>query len=147
MGDLRVLNIGCGYLNRNKDEVGIDVDMACKPNVCADAQNLPFKDGSFAAINAVHVLEHIPNIVKTMNECYRVLQDGGEMTIRVPGFPNVEAVQDPTHIRFFVPETFGYFTRKGALTGLKHTFKQKKLYAQGFELICLLKKEEQFKDA
>ena len=122
------LDIGCGYLNREKGAIGLDIDAACKPNVQGDIQDLPFKDESFDVVNAVHVLEHVPNIVKTFNEVWRVLKPNGEFNVRVPLFPTLGSICDPTHVRFFIPDSFGYFCEKDWLTGLKHTFKMKDIF-------------------
>jgi len=117
------LNIGCGFLNREKGEIGFDNNFACKPEVCGDVQDLPFKNESFDEIYSSHCLEHIPDIVKTMNECWRVLKPNGRFNIRVPLFPTTGSISDPTHVRYFIPNTFDYFTQKGKLTGLKNVFK------------------------
>ena len=122
------LNIGAGYLNRKQDEVALDIDFACKPDVCGDVQDLPFKDSSFDSIYACHCLEHIQNIVRTMNECWRVLKKDGKFNIRVPLFPTVGSIADPSHVRFFIVPTFDYFTVKGKLTGLKNTFKMEDIF-------------------
>jgi SAM-dependent methyltransferase len=116
------LNIGCGTLNRERDDINLDYSLRCFPSVCAKAEQLPFKDESFSVVKAYHVLEHIPDIVSTINECWRVLKNGGTLKIGVPLFPSVGSVADPTHVRYFIPETFEYFTEKGKLGGLKHTF-------------------------
>ena len=73
---------------------------------------LPYGNQSVEAIRASHVLEHIagPDIIPVMNEFHRVLVPGGELTVIVPQFPSWQAMADPTHISFWVPERFAYFT-------------------------------------
>ena len=139
------LNLGVGYLNRRKDEVSIDTNFDCRPTVCGDAQALPFKDSSFDEIYASHCLEHIPNIVKTMNECWRVLKRDGKFTIRVPLFPTVGSISDPTHVRYFIVPTFDYFTYQGKLTGLNHAFKMDAMAINNLtedtqEIVCQMRK-------
>ena len=134
------LNLGCGTLNRTKEEVGYDIDPSCKPDVLGNAENLPFKDSSFDEVRAVHVLEHIQNIVKVANEVSRVLRAGGRFHIIVPLFPSVGSIADPTHVRYFVPETFPYFVREKALPGLKHTFEMGELKTNAAEIYCVLRK-------
>ena len=43
----------------------------------ADAQDLPFKRGSFDAVVAVHVLYHVPDQDRALSEVRRVLKPGG----------------------------------------------------------------------
>lgn len=52
--------------------------------VKADICNLPFKDHSFDLILCNHVLEHIPNDLKAMQELYRVLKPNGTAILQVP---------------------------------------------------------------
>lgn len=49
-----------------------------------DMTDLPFKDNSFNWIIAVHVLEHIVDDYKAMEECKRVLKPGGKAVLMVP---------------------------------------------------------------
>jgi ubiquinone/menaquinone biosynthesis C-methylase UbiE len=138
---LNVLNVGCGNMGREEGEIGVDLNIGCNPTVQADCTQLPFKDGSFLEIHAFHILEHVPDIVSVMNECYRVLKNKGTMVIRVPEYPEPQALADPTHVRYFIPETFGYFTGESVLTGLKHTFSKVETYRVDWEMCCVLKKE------
>ena len=51
-----------------------------KADICA----LPFDDNSFDWVLCNHVLEHITNDTKAMQELYRVLKPGGKALLQVP---------------------------------------------------------------
>ena len=53
-------------------------------DVKADICNLPFSDNSFDVILCNHVLEHIPDDTKAMQELYRVLKPGGWGIFQIP---------------------------------------------------------------
>ncbi|MGB5818295.1 MAG: methyltransferase domain-containing protein [Saonia sp.] len=53
-------------------------------DVKADICNLPFEDNSFDVILCNHVLEHIPNDIKAMQELYRVLKPKGWGIFQIP---------------------------------------------------------------
>ncbi|SDL79129.1 Methyltransferase domain-containing protein [Salinimicrobium catena] len=53
-------------------------------DVKADICNLPFKDNSFDFILCNHVLEHIPDDQKAMQELYRILAPGGTAILQIP---------------------------------------------------------------
>jgi SAM-dependent methyltransferase len=53
-------------------------------DVKADICNLPFKDNSFDVILCNHVLEHIPDDSKAMQELYRVMKPGGWGIFQIP---------------------------------------------------------------
>jgi SAM-dependent methyltransferase len=53
-------------------------------DVKADICNLPFEDNSFDVIFCNHVLEHIPDDTKAMQELYRVLKAGGMGIFQIP---------------------------------------------------------------
>lgn len=61
-------------------------------DVKADICNLPFKDNSYNVILCNHVLEHIPDDKKAMEELYRVLKPGGFGVFQIP----LDASRDTT---------------------------------------------------
>ncbi len=53
-------------------------------DVKADVCNLPFEDNRFDLVFCNHVLEHIPDDTKAMQELYRVLKPGGMGIFQIP---------------------------------------------------------------
>jgi SAM-dependent methyltransferase len=53
-------------------------------DVKADICNLPFEDNSYDIILCNHVLEHIPDDTKAMQELFRVLKPGGYGIFQIP---------------------------------------------------------------
>jgi len=53
-------------------------------DVKADICNLPFDDNSYDIIFCNHVLEHIPDDTKAMQELFRVLKKGGMAILQIP---------------------------------------------------------------
>jgi len=49
-----------------------------------DITDIPYEDNMFDFIMCTHVLEHIPDDNKAMEELYRVLKEGGRALINVP---------------------------------------------------------------
>ncbi len=80
----KVVDIGCGYgANRKVVEavggewVGVEPFEGGAHTVVADAENLPFEDGSFDVAIMDAVLEHIPDVSKAFAETARVVKPGG----------------------------------------------------------------------
>jgi ubiquinone/menaquinone biosynthesis C-methylase UbiE len=107
------LNLGAGLKFETGSEwVNYDLlpqnEIVKQINLETDA--LPHEDDSVEYIKALDVLEHIANLKHLLNECHRVLKNYGELYVEVPKFPHEDSVTDPTHVRFFVPDTFKYFS-------------------------------------
>lgn len=82
------------------------------------AQDVPWpcRNATATTVRASHVMEHIPAgkpRLDVMNEVHRVLEPGGRFYIFVPLFPYWEAIADPTHVSFWVRESFDYFCTPG----------------------------------
>ncbi len=67
----------------NLDYVTTDLESPLA-DVKADICNLPFEDNSFDVILCNHVLEHIPDDTKAMQELYRILKPGGMGIFQIP---------------------------------------------------------------
>ena len=140
------LDIGAGA---KREEGYLATDITGKPDVLCDCRHLPFKEGVFDEIRCWHLLEHIPRpeLVSTLNESRRVLMKGGYMDIEMPVFPFWPAMADPTHVAFYVPQTFDYFCdvpRYGEqmeLYGIKHwNLKARKRLGEGQVMRVLMEK-------
>lgn len=76
----------------------------------------PFKDNSSTEISAIHLVEHLKDLLTFMNECWRVLEKGGELYIETPmaGADIQLTHADPTHVRCYTQYTWiNYFTKVG----------------------------------
>ena len=102
------LNLGCGH-DYKEDFINIDSSGA-KCDVFCDLvkEPLPFEDESIDYILASHLLEHLPDFGKIMNECHRILKPRGIFDIIVPA-PCDEFWRDPTHIRPYTETTFSIY--------------------------------------
>lgn len=110
----RVVDIGCGDTLQYPTNVGIDRCAADGVDVVADlARGLPLADASAEAIFAVHVLEHLADYLPVVDECHRVLRPGGVLHVMAPHWRHVNAVADPTHLRYFDTQTFKHFCTPG----------------------------------
>lgn len=67
----------------NLDYVTTDLNSPLA-DVKADICKLPFQDNEFDVILCNHVLEHIPDDTKAMQELYRVLKPGGFGVFQIP---------------------------------------------------------------
>jgi len=74
--------------------IRLDFDPVYEPDVVADAQVLPFADGSIDRIRADSVLEHLAHPHHVIRECFRVLRPGGAMLLATPWVFNLHGYPD-----------------------------------------------------
>ncbi len=76
------------FYKRFKKQTNIDYTttdlLSPLADVKADICNLPFEDNAYDVIFCNHVLEHIPDDTKAMQELYRVLKPGGVSIFQIP---------------------------------------------------------------
>ena len=129
------LDLGCGQ-NVKAGHEGVDIAGGkAKHKVDLFKFPWPFEDETVEEINCSHFLEHVPAreielrdlsvrasvtvgdgflgqdmLFAFMDECHRILKPEGRMHVIVPSGRSHRAFQDPTHRRFFMQETFLYFS-------------------------------------
>ncbi len=93
-----ILDVGCG-INKLKGSIGIDRNPASRADVLCDLDRFPypFRDSSFDALQAVHVIEHVSDVIRTMEEFHRLVRHGGEVFIVTPHYTDFSSFCDPTH--------------------------------------------------
>ena len=79
---------------KNLDYTTADLDPALAM-IQMDITNIEFGDNSFDVILCNHVLEHVPDDRKAMQELYRVLRPGGWAILQVP-IIREETFEDPS---------------------------------------------------
>lgn len=118
---MSILDVGCG-INKHPDAIGIDRNPASHADVICDLDRLPypFADSSFGGLRAIHVIEHVADVIKTMEEFHRLVRPGGRIRIETPHYTDFSSFCDPTHrwhltsfsFRYFGPDHggFGYYS-------------------------------------
>lgn len=109
-----IVNLGCGK-TRIPGSIGVDVS-SIEDYVDIvhdlDSSPYPFKDNSVDEIHMYHVLEHLHEPLKKMEEVHRILKTNGKLYLRVPHFSSMGAFSDITHIRPFGYTSFDIFEEK-----------------------------------
>ena len=80
----RVLDIGSGGSSYHRffpNRLSVDIDPDRKPDIIADAHNLPFKDDEFEFILSTEMLEHVKDPFQVERELRRVLSSGGTLVL------------------------------------------------------------------
>jgi SAM-dependent methyltransferase len=141
------LDIGCGIKSsleiykspENVKVVGIDLDKTLIRKMKklwphakflkVDAQNLPFANNFFDKIFCLHLLEHVPDPERVMEEIFRVLKPSGNAYIAVPS-PNYEKVMG-----FVIP---GYHGTGWHLHVISKDIMIKMIYKAGLKIESLV---------
>ena len=115
--DAPSLDIGCG-LNKRPGSIGIDRNPHAAADVLADIDKhgLPFRDSTFGSVSLVHVIEHVADVVATMEEVHRVLLPRGRLLIETPHYSDASSFADPTHRWHLSSFSFRYFTEHGGFS-------------------------------
>lgn len=111
-GDIKVLNLGCG-IDKIEGAVGVDIYPHSSVDITWDLNSypLPFPDGEFDLILCNHIIEHLFDVIKMMEEIHRISQPGAKVIIRTSHFSYYESYRDPTHRWHFSWESFDYFCK------------------------------------
>ncbi len=111
----RILDVGCG-VNKLAGAVGIDRNPRTRADVLCDLDHFPypFRDGSFDRLQAIHVIEHVSDVIRTMEEFHRLVRPGGTIFLATPHYTDFSSFCDPTHRWHLNSFSFRYFGENNA---------------------------------
>lgn len=150
MGGARLLEIGSGLghlvaqLEDSFETHGLDVNYwavrQSKPVIrrtalqTASALDLPFADASFNVVIIKHIVEHLPDPQRAIQEIGRVTEQGGTLILATPNLDSLLkpwkgdrwiGYQDPTHISLKRPAEWTSLIKAAGFT-------IKRVFADGF---------------
>lgn len=100
----------------------------------ASAQELPYQDGAFNVVIIKHIVEHLPDPQKAIQEIGRVTEPGGILILATPNLDSLLkpwkgdrwiGYQDPTHISLKRPAEWLEYIRSAG-------FRPIKVFSDGF---------------
>ena len=114
---MKLLDVGCG-IHKQPGSIGLDRNPDSRADVLADLDRFPypFADSSFDRLTAIHVIEHVNDVIRTMEEFHRLVRPGGTVRLETPHYTDFSSFCDPTHrwhlnsfsLRYFGEDNAGY---------------------------------------
>lgn len=113
---IKKLDLGCG-LEKVEGADGLDALDLPGVKYKHDMNKFPYpiKPNSYDEIHCYHILEHVDDVIKVMEEIYRIGKNNAQVYIRSPHASCSKVLwADPTHKRGFSTRTFiEYFSSTG----------------------------------
>jgi len=109
------LHLGCGKTIL-KEWINLDIMKGQGVDIVADLEKcsetpLPFEDNSIDEFYASHLIEHIHHTLPLMQELHRIAKNDAKAVFRLPYGSSDDAYEDPTHVRQYFLNSFGYFSQ------------------------------------
>ena len=106
----RILDVGCG-IHKQPGAIGVDRNPASRADVLCDLDRFPypFADNSFDRLLAIHVIEHLADVIGAMEEFHRLVRPHGSVRIETPHYTDFSSFCDPTHRSHLNSFSFRYF--------------------------------------
>jgi 2-polyprenyl-3-methyl-5-hydroxy-6-metoxy-1,4-benzoquinol methylase len=96
---------------------------------CGSLDDHPFRHGTFSVITMIELLEHISNPASAVNECYKLLEQGGLLVVQTANMDALQARILKDKYAYFMPGHVSYFSKSNLTDILKKAgFKKIKIY-------------------
>ncbi len=118
---MTILDVGCG-IRKFPGSTGIDRLPGTAADIVHDLDQFPWPvpDSSFDQVRLIHVIEHVGDVIRTLEEIHRIGRPGARVVIATPHYTDFSSFCDPTHrwhlnsysLRYFGPDHagFGYYS-------------------------------------
>ena len=110
---IKKLHLGCG-LAIKPDYVNLDIKKLPGVDIVHDLNKFPypFKNNEFDFVEMHHVLEHLKEPLRVIEEIWRISKPGAISVIAVPHWSHFTAYSDLTHKNYFSSALFLYYEEK-----------------------------------
>jgi SAM-dependent methyltransferase len=110
---VRILDVGCGTA-KTPGAIGIDFNVRTAADIVHDLNQYPWPldNNAFDRIICSHIVEHVVDMIRFMEEIHRVGKAGALVEIVTPHFSNRYSHTDPTHLRHLSLFSFDYFIER-----------------------------------
>lgn len=107
-----ILDVGCGNA-KTSGAIGIDFNSRTAADIVHDLNQYPWplEDNRFERIICNHIVEHVTDMVRFMEEVYRIGQRDAQVEIVTPHFSSRFSYTDSTHLRHLSLFSFDYFIK------------------------------------
>jgi len=114
---MKILDLGSGAF-KCPGAISVDWNKEVNPDIVHDLNVFPypFDDNEFDLVYASHILEHLDDPVKVLEEIWRILKPSGKLILKVPHFSCRTAYGNPEHKHYFSSLLFDYFEREKEFT-------------------------------
>ena len=155
----RLLDLGCGSglwlasmreLGWRIDGVDFDpraVQAAAERGLavrCGSLEQQNFPNETFDAVTMSHFIEHLPDPVRTLQECARILKPGGRLILWTPNTSSLghrllkqhwRGLEPPRHLHLFSPPSMRTLLERGGFSRISiRTRNSRYLWQQSFML-------------
>jgi hypothetical protein len=102
--------VGCG-IHKQPGAIGIDRNPGQPGRRDRRPRPLPVsvRRRRFRPAHAIHVIEHVADVMRTMEEFHRLVRTGGTVRIETPHYTDFSSFCDPTHKSHLNSFSFRYF--------------------------------------
>ena len=114
-GQRRILDVGCG-IKKFPGSIGLDHNPRSNADLLCELDHFPWplQDQCFDEVRLIHVIEHVGDVVRTVEECHRLLRPGGLLIVETPHYTDFSSFCDPTHRWHLNSFSFRYFGEDNA---------------------------------
>lgn len=129
------LDLACG-IKKQPGFIGVDQYPAEGVDIIWDLNKYPypFVDGSVDEIYCAHFIEHVDDLIKFMDELYRIMRVGATGVIIAPYWSHINAWRDPTHKRAIADWTMFFFSRDWRMSNQKDCYDIKTNFGVTFNI-------------
>lgn len=107
---MKTLDIGCGNA-KTPGAIGIDFNVHTAADIVHDLNVYPWPlaDNTFDRIICNHIIEHVIDVIRFVEEIHRLARPNALVEIVTPHFTNRFSYTDPTHLRHLSLFSLDYF--------------------------------------